>query len=171
VTNSSGSLLDHLDNIQFWLSLPTTWVAIFIPALITVAMLLRHGLNRTEAVAMLAAIPWGCLLAQLKEVDGTLQLHTTPLFIYGLLLLGGLRLYLPPPGKALAMAWVVLLFTDLGGMMLWAGHRTDVQLPLGIGGAGFGDALFVHPLIAAIGLMMLAHARRLQPPLRLQPVR
>lgn len=100
-----------------------------------------------------------------------LQLHTTPLFIYGLLVLGGLRLYLPPPGKALAMAWMVLLCTDLGAMLMWAGGNPDVQLPLGIGGAGFGDALFVHPLIAAVGLMMLAHARRLQPVMRVLPVR
>lgn len=146
---------------QYWLAQPQTWVAVALPALISGVYLARERLNKLDLFLVFAGIMAETLLARLVEVEGTRELHTAPVFACLLAVLVGIRMYIPDIGKAYALTWVVSITSDFFGMMrLTSTVGEPVHLPIGIGGAGVGDALFVVPIVLAVGLAVLSLVRR-----------
>lgn len=143
-----------------WLKTPTTWYAVLGPGLFSVSYLLRSGASRIEALSVLLGAALSVYTSNLLEVDGALELHDPGWYCIGVLVLAGLRLYLPPAGKAYALCWLVLVLSDVTSMLLVSASYPEVQLPRGIGGAGIHDALYFKPMMLALGLLLLDWARR-----------
>lgn len=146
-----------------WMTYPSTWVAVLGPALMSAWALRSARLSRLEALFL----AWGVLVthasAELRRVDATLELHASSAFAMVLVGLVGLRLYVPSPLRAYALTWLVLFVSDLTATAWLTRHMPEVNLPVGIGGAGFADALFVEPLVVAGGVWLLALARARAP--------
>jgi hypothetical protein len=150
---------DLLHNIWIWLTLPPTWVAVVLPALLTAGFFWRQPPKGREWLFMLLGVVAGLATAEMVVRGGDSELHWPPLFTGALLVLTGLRLYIPATGKAFGMCWLVLIVTDT---LAAAWHGTSAQvayLPLGIGGAGVGDGLFFEPMMLALGLLLMKAER------------
>ena len=130
-----------------------------LPGTISAFAIWRHRLSLLEIGALLLGIAGACALSTIHEFEGGTELHATPVFTYALIIGAGLRWYLPPLWKSFALCWVVLVASDFIVMHLSADVVEGVRLPVGIGGAGFGDALFVEPLVLVAGLLALQYAR------------
>ena len=142
-----------------WLAEPPTWAAVVFPALLCTLFIRKYGLTKWDFLAMILGVVAEGSVVHLQESDGVRQLVGTPLFSCSLLLVALSRRYELPVWKAASMAWMVLLVGDFSSMLRLGSQMPDVKLPLGIGGAGFLDALFFQPLMLAVGLELLGIAR------------
>ncbi len=97
--------------------------------------------------------------SRLDLMGDVLELHATPWLAGFLLVLAGLRWYVPAVVKAVSVCWLTLLISDFLGMLKLAAGNTDVHLPEGIGGAGVTDALVFEPMMVALGFLLLKAAR------------
>jgi len=156
-------LLDSYQTTSAWLGLPATWIAVLVPALVTLAAFIRHPVTRAELLAVLVGILATCASAKVTEVHGVLALHSTPWYTFALLLCAGLQWYLPPIFKGFGAVWIVLVVSDFIRMTWALATFPVIQLPLGIGGAGWGDALFIDPVVTALTLWALAFCRQHHP--------
>jgi hypothetical protein len=149
--------------IQHWLLQPQTWVAVVLPATLSLIFLTRHRVTALDLWLVFFGVLTETLTSQLQSVDGVYELHVQSWFACGITLLVGLRLYLPAIGKAYALTWLVSILSDFFSMTrLEPTLEGPLQLPIGIGGAGLGDALFVTPLLLAAGLWLLQCVRQAQ---------
>jgi hypothetical protein len=159
-------MLEHqlqlLSRTLLWASFPSTWIAVVIPAVVSVYFFSRHRVSVKDLFLMLSGVAFGSMFSRLVEGPGSIELHLPPVFSITMITLTGLRVYTPPAGKLFSMCWLVLLASDF---IVMAGPplplAADVLLPLGIGGAGAMDALFVEPLVVALGALALHAARKL----------
>jgi hypothetical protein len=150
---------DLLHNIWIWLTLPPTWVAVVLPALLTGLFFWRQTPTRREWLFMLVGVVASVATAEMVVKGGDSELHWPPLFTAALLVSTGLRRYIPSTGKAFGMCWLVLIVTDILAAA-WQGTSAQAaSLPLGIGGAGMADALFFEPMMLTLGLLLLKAER------------
>lgn len=142
-----------------WLMQPSTWIAVLGPALISAWALGQRKPSLFEGLFLACGILVTHASAELREVGDYLQLHASSIFAMTLVGLAGLRLYLPNPLRAYALTWIVVFVSDVTATAWLSRDMPEVNLPLGLGGAGLGDALFVEPLIVAAGIWLLGWAR------------
>lgn len=142
-----------------WLGEPPTWAAVALPAVITARVLWLQGLSKWDWLAVIGGAGVSCAFSKITEVDGCLELHSPAIFACALVVVVGLRWYLPSAGRAFTMCWLVLITSDFVVMATNSSSFPSMQLPMGIGGAGFGDALFIEPVLVCIGLLALKWAR------------
>lgn len=142
-----------------WLQESTTWAAVFLPAAVTAIALFKERFTRNDLLLLGLSVLAGIFSAHLEAGPEYVALYGRPWACWTLLVGAGLRLYLPGPLKAYALCWLSALTVDFAVMAQQGATVPSLELPLGIGGAGFGDALFIEPTACVLGLLLLSAAR------------
>ena len=151
----------HVRILLAYLHAPETLAAVVLPGILSVAILLGYAsagrVSRRLMAVWWAALPVSYLCAYWVITTETQTLYIFSAFSVACLFLLFFRKSLPP-ALAFALTFMSLLFVDMSHALARAmsGHFPIDRFYLGVGGAGWRDALIVVPLITA---GMVAYAR------------
>lgn len=143
-----------------WLSSPETWLSVVVPGVLSVLALFAHKPGLRALLVLLAGTVLAVQTAELRYLDGALELHADAWTAGLLLFLAGARIWIMPAAQAFALTWLSGIVVDFWVMSGEHEYANSLRLPIGIGGAGAGDALFVEPVVVWAGMHLLAWVRR-----------